>query len=98
MKDFLWILWHYFLLTSFFWGMLFAGGILLIKEKFAKKNYKIVFKFINTGSDTDGKWKESFLDNNGRGFKLEFAETLAQELKGRGNIKNIEIVEMEKLA
>lgn len=98
MKELWRILWHYFLFTSLLWGMLFAGLVVLIQQKFAKGKYKIVYKFINEGSDTDGKWHETFLDNNGQGFDLEFAETLAQELKGRGNIKNIEIVEMEKLA
>lgn len=98
MKEALRLLWHYFMLTSLLWAMLFGGLVLLIKEKMAKKKYKIVYKFMFDGSDTDGRWHETFLDNDGRGFNFETAETLAQELKERGNIKNIEIVEMEKLA
>lgn len=94
MREILRILWHYFMFTSLIWGMMAACVVVLIQQKFAKEKYKVVYNFINEGSDTDGKWHETFLDNNGQGFNLEFAETLAQELKGRGNIKNIEIVEI----
>ena len=44
--------------------------------------YKVTFDFRINDFDSDGKWHNDYLDNNGEGFTYEEAEDLAQHLRG----------------
>lgn len=51
--------------------------------------YRVTYEF----ETIQGRWRSDFLDNNGKGCDEEEAQEIVEQLRGRENLRNVEIEE-----